>query len=317
MAKLYISSFLDATIKDKKDYLPLFRDYRKGLTWLPQTYYISRFEDSHTQYICDFEEDIKPSTTTLKNGMLEGKALADWKEQDIGFRSGNSLRQNKAVLLGWEYQIPDSSTVAKDSLSPGERVNPHQTKTKDSIETFVAASYCITLPHNLDTKWKLDKSSSLTFAIAQVDQSPSKPLNLETKKDDEEKQEEDQKQNAKEDTEQEDEKEADEKDKEVNKSVKPLNFTIIMEDEQSESVKISMQDIGLLMPPLKAKFTRFQPIEDHYGKSSEPILQTFTIPLSRLKSLNGKFVPEKLKKILFLFDKSPKGVILLDEIGFR
>ena len=58
IAKVYIGAFLDLTMKDEMEYLPLFRDWRTGQQWLPETLYISRFEDALTRYICDYDEDI-------------------------------------------------------------------------------------------------------------------------------------------------------------------------------------------------------------------------------------------------------------------
>ncbi len=45
-AKIYISAFLDATLKDDKRYLPIFRDHRVIGHWLPKTMYVTRFETS-------------------------------------------------------------------------------------------------------------------------------------------------------------------------------------------------------------------------------------------------------------------------------
>jgi hypothetical protein len=54
-----------------------------------------------------------------------------------------------------------------------------------------------------------------------------------------------------------------------------------------------------------------------YKKSSEPVLETFEFPLKAFKEVNPDFEPQKLEKIIFLFDKGGEGVIYLDEIGFR
>ena len=43
---------------NKKEYIPLFRDYRKGLDWLPDDYYINRYEDSTFRAVADFDEDV-------------------------------------------------------------------------------------------------------------------------------------------------------------------------------------------------------------------------------------------------------------------
>ena len=53
IAKVYISAFLDLSLKGDFSYLPLFKDYRTAKDLLPETLYINRFEDSKTSYICN------------------------------------------------------------------------------------------------------------------------------------------------------------------------------------------------------------------------------------------------------------------------
>jgi hypothetical protein len=50
--------------------------------------------------------------------------------------------------------------------------------------------------------------------------------------------------------------------------------------------------------------------------SSEQVFQLFKFPLNNLKDINPNFNPSSLKTIKFIFDKSKKGVVVIDNIGF-
>ncbi|MFW6140060.1 MAG: hypothetical protein ACOC5S_01745 [Acidobacteriota bacterium] len=52
-----------------------------------------------------------------------------------------------------------------------------------------------------------------------------------------------------------------------------------------------------------------------YGKSYEPTLQVFELPLSRFIDCSTDFEPSLLRKINFLFDQNKEGVIILDRVG--
>lgn len=83
VAKVYISSFLDITLKNKRMYLPLFIDARKGKSWLPKTIYLNQFEDSKLKTVANFDEDFNVSTTTQNGGGIKTKNLSVWREQEI------------------------------------------------------------------------------------------------------------------------------------------------------------------------------------------------------------------------------------------
>jgi dienelactone hydrolase len=103
IVKVYVSSFLDATLKGDKRYIPLFRDYRTITDWLPKTTYISRFQNSTFRAFADFDEDIDPATATIPGGEIKGRDLSQWHEQDIDYHYflPFGTRSNRLVLIGW------------------------------------------------------------------------------------------------------------------------------------------------------------------------------------------------------------------------
>ena len=96
IAKVFISAFLEATLKEDHRYLPIFEDYRTAGNWLPQTGYITQYEDVGIKLVADFEEDIDVTTTTLLGGRIDSEGLSRWNETAIRFRNNN--RQDNSEL---------------------------------------------------------------------------------------------------------------------------------------------------------------------------------------------------------------------------
>ena len=99
ISKTYITAFLEATLKGKREYVPLFRDYRVGRAWLPKTLYMNRYFDASYQPIADFSEDPDVTTTTVKGGHISGENLSIWREGRIPTRQDK--RGYNGVFIGW------------------------------------------------------------------------------------------------------------------------------------------------------------------------------------------------------------------------
>ncbi|GAA0382890.1 MFS transporter [Paenibacillus motobuensis] len=113
VAKVLISSFLDATLQEQEQYLSVFKDLGYAKEWLPDTMYISNYWDADTTLISSFDEDIDLSTTTIDGGRLIGKSLKEWKEEKVRMKYASDLYS--AVQLGWDRRATDdlpSYTVA-------------------------------------------------------------------------------------------------------------------------------------------------------------------------------------------------------------
>ncbi len=328
VARVWISGFLETVLHGRAEYRPMFQDWRRARQWLPETYYISRYADASVRYVCDYGEDIDVTTGTLPGTHLEGARLATWREEDIGFRSGSSLRDNQAVYLGWR------SAAAEEDSTSGE-------VPLAAAPDTLPACYRVTLPAGLASTWRLDNTSSLVFSAAQADEKPKKPdeddelaekakkerdkAKKKAKKVQESKESLQEQQEAHENTttskdvltSNEEQEESDKKADKEDKPVEPLDWTIVCTDAQGDSSEVALSTLYRLMPPFKARFTRLKSMERRYGKSSEPVLQTITIPLARFRAANPAFDPARLVAVGFRFDRSKEGVVIVDEIGFR
>jgi hypothetical protein len=145
IAKIYISAFLEATLHGRREYIPLFRDYRRIRAWLPDTLYVSRYQDSAFKTVADFNEDPDVSTTTVPGGRIDGADLTIWREGRIPLRQGD--RGYNGLFLGW---------------------NRNDGKGKE--DTKIKPVYSIALPDNTASDWKLTGNSALVFSLAALDE---------------------------------------------------------------------------------------------------------------------------------------------------
>jgi dienelactone hydrolase len=152
VAKVYISAFLEATLRGQRGYLPLFRDFRTAEAWLPRDIYLNRFSDSSFNVVSDYEEDADPGTTTAPGGTEEGENLKVFREEKLSLRAKGNGQANNVVRLGWE--------------KPSDGAGPEEAR----------ASYRITLPEGLAERWQFSPKTRLSFALANAGDTSDPPL---------------------------------------------------------------------------------------------------------------------------------------------
>ena len=159
ISKTYISAFLEATLHDRREYLPLFQDWRVGREWLPDTLYENRYQDASYVPLASFSEDADLTTTTAPGGSIAGENFSVWHEGKIPWREGD--RDYNGVFLGWKR--------AKGAP---------------------AATYTLTLPAGAAAKWQLGEGSTVELSVAAMDEDadlPGKKKDEQKKKEEEEK----------------------------------------------------------------------------------------------------------------------------------
>ena len=93
IAKVYVSAFLEATLHGAEEYIPLFRNFRRAVHWLPTTIYFSQFQDSDFRTITDFDQYADVTETTIPGGSQQGEHLGIWEQRDMVTRSGSPSGQ--------------------------------------------------------------------------------------------------------------------------------------------------------------------------------------------------------------------------------
>jgi hypothetical protein len=121
ISKTYISAFLEATLHGRREYLPLFRDYRVGRAWLPKTLYINRYFDASYHPLTDFSEDADVTTTTAKGGHISEENLSVWREGPIPTRSDD--RGYNGLFLGWNREHNNKMPSYSIALPPDTKGN--------------------------------------------------------------------------------------------------------------------------------------------------------------------------------------------------
>jgi dienelactone hydrolase len=284
-----ISGFLEATLHDNPAYVRLFRDLRAARAWLPEDLYISRFQDSTFRLLVDAEEDVDVTTTALEEGgVITGRHLALWKEKDLAFRQGEGTKQNQVIYLGWK----------RDTAKPKE-----------------VATWAVRLPTELPEGWTLGPDSLLSFSLTDSGEEAPDPKDKE--KDKKEGKKSDAEKEADKKEEEKKEKEREERKKREKKEGKePLDLSIELVTADGAAVRLPLSRFRALPVPLESRVTRLPDESELFGEAWEPTLQTFELPLRAFAAARPGFDPAAVREIRFVFDRSPEGVVILDDLGF-
>ena len=277
ISKVYITAFMESTLRGKEEYIPIFRDYRYASRWLPDDIYINRFKDSSFRLVSDFEEDVDVTTTSLKEGRIQGNDLGLWREEDLGLRV-RGTKSNNVAYIGWRMEENEES--------------------EEQIST-----YSIELPESASSDLDITADSFLVFSLAEADEKVPEP----------DENEEEEEKNTEEEEKEETEKAEEEEDEEERQ---PLELSIELVSADGASAKLPLRRFMDIPPVLKARFTKLRKESQWYGSAYEPTLQTFELPLKDFMKEFPEFDPSFINKIRFIFDGDSEGVIILDNVGF-
>jgi predicted dienelactone hydrolase len=259
IAEVYITAFLEATLRGKNGYIPLFRDYRAAPGWLPDTIYLNQFQDSSYQLVSTYEEDMNAATTTMSGGLQSGQNLTVWREQAVELVISPKFGpiDTSAAYLGWNTE---------------------------SLEN--AATYTILLP---DEGLALDAGSTLVFSLADANEDPTPGIDEAN----------------------------DVASKDESGSRQPIDLTVEVIDRSGRAVRLPLSNFSYLQPQIVMILTK-APFMNITGPSpSEPIFQSFEFPLAAFVEADPIFDPANLTTVRFIFDRTPAGVVVLDDVGFR
>jgi dienelactone hydrolase len=293
VAKVYIGAFLDITLKNNSTYLPLFVDARTGQDWLPETIYLNQFEDSSIQPIANFDEDFNLATTTVKGGTITAYNLSVWREQEIQLKW--QQKGSRALYAGWHYDIEETDTVATavpDTLLATYNIRlPEQPQDSSAVLVFSMAESNESTNPKTSGKWVINSEGNGEKDTAKViNNQPNTAENNNTSN------------------------ETNEEPSEEETAKKPIDLSIQLIDVNGELVTFPLSRFSALQRTLDVTLFKMGGLLNE--KESETVFQTFYFPLAPLKELNNNFNPFQISEINFIFDKSPHGVLIIDQIGF-
>ena len=257
-AKVFVSAFAEAVLKNNPKYLPIFKNVSVAKQWLPIEQYLTHFEPSKTNLIANFEEDLD-ITRAGDSTLLSANNMHIWKEENLKTRDKKS-QDNNALVLGWD------------------------------LEKNLTFKPVYTLQLSENEKKLFTEGVVLQLSIAAGDHKWLKSNEEKKEEDDEEEKEE--------------------------REVPQLDFTIQLTDESGTTTAVKVSTIKTIPKPLKTRFTKFEFLEeDMIGKDWEVQLQTYHFPIQSFTTKNPDFNLGQLDTIEFIFDQTPYGVVVLDEIG--
>ncbi|WP_298329519.1 hypothetical protein [uncultured Dokdonia sp.] len=289
IAKVYISAFLEATLKNHKEYLPLFIDARKGKEWLPETIYFNQYEDSSFEAIATFDEDFDVVTTVDTTTIITTQHLSVWREQEIALKWGE--KGSRAAYVGWHYDDIEEGTTLPDSIVASYSFvfkKPLSTIDSSKVFTFSLAESTENTNPKSGGKWindennNINKEPLLTNNIANNSEEPTEDSI--------------------------DGGEGTEFPKE------PIDFTVIMEDTAGNTASMCLSDFSALQKEIGVRVWKSQFIEEE--TLSENVFQTYYFPLADFQDRNKALDVKKIVSISFVFDNTSEGVVVLDNVGF-
>jgi hypothetical protein len=271
----------------------LFRDHRVGREWLPDDIIITRFADASFRVLADFDDDIDVTTATAIGATIATDGLAVWRERHLPLRKGS--RRDGVAVLGWRA---------------GE----------------APARFEITVPEGL----RPAPGEALVFDLAELDEKPPKEKAKE-KRDPRGSEE----QGGEEETAPSDaaERPGNERglisggaaaaeppaeggeDREQTEQVRLL-ITVELVDAAGTAARIPLDRVRPVPPVLVSRFTKLPDESKRYGSKTEPVLQTFAVPLADFATAEPGFDASTVRVIRFLLGRQRDAVVVLDTVGF-
>jgi hypothetical protein len=262
----------------------LFGDHRVAGGWLPKTMYTTRFEESTFRAAANFEDDVDVTTGSAPGIKLASDSLATWKEALVPFRSRNSTMFHNAAWIGWNNRI-----AGDDTTKMGR-----------------PAAYEIALGDSLRAAWHVDRSSALVFSLAATDTKPGprEPARDTTKKDSTAKKATPARRPP-----------APRRPSGPDTTVFDLSVEVV--DASGTSARVPLSAYGPVRRPVESYIYRRSGRDKlRFGSLSEIVLQTYVIPFEEWRRVSPALDLDHVTRVRLVFDRTPAGSIVLDNIGF-
>jgi hypothetical protein len=284
-AEVYVSAFLELTLRGDERYIPLFRDHRQAGGWLPPTMYITRFRTAGYRPLANFSEDIDLTTGTAAGVRIRGDSLATWREGELLLRSRNNVDGSasqgvQALWLGWNNRMAGADTTV---MGP-------------------PAAYEIALPEGLPARWGVGGGSRLELSLtgdramppprrppaSDVDSATGRsgPAGGEAQR------------------------------REGREELPPLDLTVEVADADGVTARVPLSRYGAIRRPLEIGVLRRRDLErQRFQNRWETVLQDYSIPMADLVSEAPGLDPSRLSRIRLVFDRAPAGTVVIGDLG--
>jgi hypothetical protein len=96
---------------------------------------------------------------------------------------------------------------------------------------------------------------------------------------------------------------------------KPIDLTVEIEDAGGRTALLPLGRFRLLQPQIEAQVSKAAWMSGE--KRSELVFDSFEMPLAAFREATPGLDPSRLRAVRFLFDRTEKGVIVLDDVAIR
>ncbi len=286
MAQVYITAFVEATLRDKQEFLPLFRDHRSAGQWLPKTMYTTRFMESGFHALASYGEDVEVTSGTAPGVTISTDSMQTWKEAVLPLRGQNSNTGRYGTWLGWNRRIAGADT------------------TKDGRPS----SYSVSLTDSLRTAWQVGNASALVFSLAVTSATPGpRSVPRDTSKA--------ARDTSKARTPAPKPAPAPKKKPSALDSL-PFELSIEAIDAEGAVARVPISRYGVARRPIEVTVLKRKGRDKTQFQSlSELVPQTFVIPLADFRAAQPDFNPAAIRTVRWVFDGTRAGTVVLVDIG--
>ncbi len=315
-AKVVISGFLEATLNNRREYLPMFRDHRTAGGWLPKTMYTTRFQEAGYRALAEFDGDVDLTTGSAQGVTITSEHLSTWHENAVPFRGrGTDTQNHNAVWIGWNNRmaVTDADKDEAKKANGGKPVWSWQVKGKPAPP----ATYSVSVPQTLRAEWGVGDRSVvyLSLAATSTKPGPRTPPRDPKKEEDEKAAEEKKKPGAKPapkppPTPKEPPKPKEEPDE------TPVDLTVELVDTAGNTARLPLSRFGIARKPLDSRiYRRAGRDAARFTNIYELIPQTFVMPVADFAAASPSFDPRQVAAIRLVFDKTEAGTIVVQHVG--
>ncbi len=93
-----------------------------------------------------------------------------------------------------------------------------------------------------------------------------------------------------------------------------IDLTVELADRAGRTVRLSLNQYAFLQPQVEAQVVKSRLFVD--VEPAEPVFQLFALPLADFGARDPAFDVAALAEVRFVFDRTPAGVVILDDVGF-
>lgn len=101
-AQVFITAFLEASLRDEAGYRALFANPTTGNDWLPDTIIVTQYESAGFVAVDSNRPNSAPTRLDNPDGTAWTAGMATWATKPLLLRDGTTKQQNSALYLAWD-----------------------------------------------------------------------------------------------------------------------------------------------------------------------------------------------------------------------